>query len=104
MQLSDKERAEEAKWQLDQDTMFRIRNRRNKLLGLWAAELMGHTGAEAESYAQAVVKSDFEKDGDDDVVDKVAADLTEAGKGDATLVRAKLTALESEARKQILEG
>jgi hypothetical protein len=104
MQLSDKERAEEAKWQLDQDTMFRIRNRRNKLLGLWAAEVMGHSGAEAESYAQAVVKADFEKDGDDDVVDKVAADLKEAGKGDAALVRAKLTALESEARKQILEG
>ena len=104
MQLSDKERAEEAKWQLDQDTLFRIRNRRNKLLGLWAAELMGHAGAEAESYAQAVVKADFEKDGDDDVVEKVAADLKEAGKGDAALVRGKLDGLMGEARKQIMEG
>ncbi|MDX2101002.1 MAG: DUF1476 domain-containing protein [Alphaproteobacteria bacterium] len=103
MQFSDKERAEEAKWQLDQETMFRIRSRRNRLLGLWAAERMGHRGVEAESYARAVVESDLEQPGDEDIVTKVAADLAEVGQGDAALVRAQLAPLAEQARREVLE-
>ena len=55
--------------------LFRIQNRRNKLLGIWAAELMGLSGGEAESYIKDVIMSDMEKPGDDDVHDKVYADL-----------------------------
>ncbi len=54
---------------------FKATARRNKLLGLWAAEKLGLTGAEAEAYAKAVVVADFEEAGDHDVFRKVRADL-----------------------------
>ena len=73
--FDEREKAFEQKYKHDQDTLFRIQNRRNKLLGQWAAELMGLTGAEAESYVRDVIMSDMEKPGDDDVHDKVYADL-----------------------------
>jgi hypothetical protein len=53
--------------------------RRNKLLGLWVAEKLGKSGADAEAYAKEVVKSDFEEAGDDDVFRKVKADLDAGG-------------------------
>jgi len=65
----------EAKWAVDEETKFKLYARRNKLLGMWAAAQMGVTGSEAEVYAREVVKSDFDRPGDDDVFDKVAADL-----------------------------
>ncbi len=75
--FDDREKAFEQKYKHDQDMLFRIQNRRNKLLGIWAAELMGMTGAEAESYVKDVIMSDMEKPGDEDVHDKVYADLHE---------------------------
>ena len=59
----------------DEELRFKAMARRNKLLGLWAAEKMGLTGAEAASYAKAVVAADFEEAGDHDVFRKVRADL-----------------------------
>lgn len=73
--FDEREKAFEQKYKHDQDMLFRIQNRRNKLLGIWAAELMGLTGAEAESYVKDVIMSDMEKPGDEDVHDKVYADL-----------------------------
>ena len=73
--FDEREKAFEQKYKHDQDMLFRIQNRRNKLLGIWAAELMGLSGSEAESYIKDVIMSDMEKPGDDDVHDKVYADL-----------------------------
>jgi len=73
--FDDRKKSFEAKYQHDQELLFKIQNRRNKLLGLWAAELMGMPTADADAYAKEVIASDFEKPGDSDVHDKVEADL-----------------------------
>ena len=77
--FDDRERAEEAKYALDQETQFKVMARRNKLLGLWAADLLGKTGPEAEAYAKEVVLADLEEAGDDAVVRKVRGDFEAAG-------------------------
>ena len=69
----------ERKFALDQEVEFKANARRNKLLGLWAAELMGMSGDEAEAYAKEVIKADFEEAGDDDVFRKVRADFDAKG-------------------------
>ena len=97
--FDDRERAFESRFALDAEMQFRAVARRNKLLGLWAAGLLGKTGAEADAYAVEVVKSDFAEAGDDDVLRKVAADL--AGKATAEDIRAKMDALLVEAKGQL---
>ncbi len=74
-----RERAEEGKFALDQELRFKANARRNKLLGLWAAEKLGKSGEAASAYAVEVVKSDFEAPGDEDVFRKVKGDLDAAG-------------------------
>jgi hypothetical protein len=76
-----RERAEEGRFALDQELRFKANARRNKLLGLWAAEKLGKTGEAAAAYATEVVKSDFEAPGDEDVFRKVKGDLDAAGVG-----------------------
>jgi len=70
---------EEARFAHDAELKFKANARRNKLLGLWAAGLMGKTGEAASNYAVEVVKSDFEAPGDEDVFNKVKADFAAAG-------------------------
>ena len=65
----------ESKFAHDEALKFKATARRNKLLGLWAAEKMGITGAAADEYAKSVVKADFEEPGDEDVFRKVRRDL-----------------------------
>lgn len=80
MTTFDKRKDEaEARFKHDQDLTFKATARRNKLLGLWAAEQMGRVGKSAADYAKDVVVSDFERAGDDDVLQKVRKDLTDAG-------------------------
>lgn len=69
----------EKKFALDEELKFRARARRNKLLGLWAAEKMGLAQGEAEDYAKAVVRADFEGPGDEDVFRKVRSDFDAKG-------------------------
>ena len=69
----------ERKFALDEEMRFRANARRNKLLGQWAAEKLGLTGAEAEAYAKSVVAADFEEAGDDDVFRKVRKDFDAKG-------------------------
>lgn len=69
----------ERKFAHDEETRFKAMARRNKLLGLWAAEKLGKTGQDAQDYAKAVVLSDFEEAGDEDVFRKVKGDLDAAG-------------------------
>jgi hypothetical protein len=98
--FDDRENAFEAKFAHDSEMQFRAEARRNKLLGLWAAELMGKSGDEAAAYAIEVVQADFEEAGDEDVVRKVAADLS--GKASADQVRAKLHELLPVAKAQLM--
>ena len=65
----------EKKFAHDEELRFKATARRNKLLGLWAAEKLGLSGAEAEAYAKQVVLADFEEAGDDDVFRKVRQDF-----------------------------
>lgn len=77
--MRDREKAFENKFAHDEELKFKSMARRNKLLGLWAAELLGKTGDGAEAYAKAVVMSDLEEAGDEDVYRKVRADFDAAG-------------------------
>jgi len=77
--FKDRQKGYEAKYQHDQELLFKITARRNKLLGLWAAEQMGLNGEAAQAYASEVVVADFEEPGDADVVRKVMGDLSNRG-------------------------
>jgi hypothetical protein len=74
-----RKQAAENRFKHDQEIEFKIGVRRNKLLGLWAAELLGISGDAAESYAKEVIESDFDRPGDEDVLEKVLKDLTDKG-------------------------
>lgn len=101
--ISDREKAFENKYAHDEEKKFKIVARRNKLLGLWAAELLGK--ADADAYAKEVVASDFEEAGDDDVVRKVQGDLTAGGVSkSAEEIRAKMSELLAVAADQIEKG
>ena len=99
--FDDREHAFENKFAHDAEMLFRAEARRNKLLGLWAAELMGKKGPDAEAYAKEVVKSDFEEPGHEDVVRKVAGDLGDAATADE--IRKKMDELLVVAKGQMLE-
>ncbi|WP_019955121.1 DUF1476 domain-containing protein [Yoonia vestfoldensis] len=98
--FDNREQAFEAKFAHDAEMQFKAEARRNRLLGLWAADLMGKTGDEAAAYAVEVVKSDFEEAGDEDVYRKVSGDL--GGRADEATIRAKMVALMVEAKAQLM--
>ena len=97
--FDDREKGFERKFALDQDQEFRAQARRNRLLGEWAAELMGLENA--KEYAQAVVKSDFEQPGDEDVLRKVYGDLKDVVSVSEGDVRRKMDELLAIAREQV---
>lgn len=99
--FDDRESAFENKFAHDAEMQFRAEARRNKLLGFWAAELLGKTGDEAEAYAREVVKADFEEAGHEDVVRKVAGDLGHRSSPEE--IRAKMDALMAVAKGQLVE-
>ena len=76
--LNDRERAFENKFAHDEELKFRAYGRRNKLVGLWAADKLGKTGDDADAYAKEVVLADFEEAGDDDVFRKLRRDLDDS--------------------------
>ena len=77
--MKDREDAFEKKFVHDEELKFKAMARRNKLLGLWAAEKLGTTGSDADAYAVEVVNADFEEAGDEDVFRKVRKDFDAAG-------------------------
>ena len=102
--FDDRENAYENKHAHDAELQFKITARRNKLVGLWAAEQMALTPEEADSYAKSVVQADFEEAGDEDVVRKLLGDLTSAGvETDDAAVRTAIEAKMVEARRQFIE-
>ncbi|RLJ41596.1 hypothetical protein BCF46_2558 [Litoreibacter meonggei] len=98
--FDDRENAFESKFAHDAEMQFKAEARRNKLLGLWAAELMGKSGDDAADYAKEVVRADFEEAGDEDVYRKVAGDLGD--KAAEATIRAKMAELMAEAKAQLL--
>jgi hypothetical protein len=103
--FDDRERAFETRYARDQEMQFRIIARRNRLLGHWAARLMGLTETEAESYAKDVVRADFEEAGDEDVIRKLLGDLTSAGvEIDDARIREALEHRTVEARRQLMQA
>ncbi len=101
--LDEREKGFEKKFANDQEQEFRAAARRNRMLGEWAAALMGLENV--DDYASAVVKSDFEQPGDEDVLRKVTQDLAGAGvsvrEGE---VRAKMDEFLAIARGQVKAG
>lgn len=103
--LNDRQKGFENKFAHDQELQFKATARRNKLLGLWAAEKMGMTDDEAAEYGKAVVKADFEEAGDEDVFRKIRGDF-DAKKVDQSdhQIRRTMEELMGEAVRQIEEG
>ncbi len=102
--FDDRERAFETKFAHDEELRFRVIARRNRLLGQWAARLMGLSDAEADAYAKDVIRADFEEAGDEDVIRKLLGDLTSAGvEIDDGKIREAIAHKEVEARRQIME-
>ncbi len=99
--FDDREKAFENKYAHDAEMQFRVEARRNKLVGLWAAELMGMSGETAAAYARDVVASDFEEAGIEDVVRKVKADVGD--KASADDIRAKMAAMLPVAKAQLMQ-
>jgi hypothetical protein len=101
----DREKTEEAKFRHDQEVGFKIRNRRNKLFGLWLAqEHLGLKDDEAAAYAKDVVMADFDLPGDDDIFTKVKADLQRAGKSLSDhALKKHLSEMEAIAREQVMK-
>lgn len=98
--FDEREHAFENKFAHDAEMQFKAEARRNKLLGLWAAELLGKSGDDAEAYAKEVVRADFEEAGDEDVYRKVSGDLGD--KASEETIRAKMKDLMAEAKSQIM--
>jgi hypothetical protein len=102
--FNEREKGFEQKYKHDQELQFKVNARRNKLLGLWAAEQMGISGAAAEAYAKEVVQADFEKPGDSDVVAKVVKDLTAKGRpATEAQIRKQLDQFLAVAKEQIMK-
>jgi hypothetical protein len=98
--FDDRENAFESKFAHDAEMQFKADARRNKLLGLWAADLMGKSGDDAAAYAKDVIKADFEEAGHEDVVRKVAADLGDKSNPDE--IRAKMSEFLATAKAQLM--
>ncbi|MGH6718937.1 MAG: DUF1476 domain-containing protein [Alphaproteobacteria bacterium] len=98
-----REKDEETKFKHDQELQFKVMSRRNKLLGLWAANLMGLSGQAANDYAITVVHADVEEAGEEDVVRKVLADFAAKGADvDEHKVRKRMAELMHEAKRQVM--
>jgi hypothetical protein len=99
--FDDREKAFEDKYKHDQELQFRVEVRRNKLLGLWAAELLGKSDAQA--YASEVISADFEEPGDADLVRKILGDMQDAGvEMSEHRLRKKMEECLTEAKEQVM--
>ena len=101
--FDDREKEFEARFKHDQELQFKVKARRNRLLGLWAAERMGLAGAAAEAYAKEVVDAEF-SGGDRRVVDKICADLAAKGQSSTPAqVQFELDHLAERAKQQVMK-
>lgn len=104
-EFDDRKRAQEKKYELDQEAEFKAQARRAKLVGLWAAGLMGLSDEDAAAYAKQVVMADLEEAGEDDLFRKIQADLDAKGVAQSDhQIRQHMADLLDEARQQIRDG
>ena len=102
--IENRKKGQESKYALDKEQEFKAMARRNKLLGLWAAEQLNYDDAKAHDYAKEVVMADFEEPGDEDVFRKVHEDFNAAGLTDKEEeVRAKMVELMGVASQQVID-
>ena len=101
--FDDRQKAIENKFAHDAELQFKVMARRDKLVGLWAAEKLGHSGDAAADYARTIVVADMAEAGDEDVVRKLVADLAGVGVGEAE-IRAALAHNAGIARSQIMDA
>jgi hypothetical protein len=102
--MGDREKAFENKFAHDEALKFKAEARRNRLLGLWAAEKLGKAGADADSYAKEVIRSDFHEPGDDDVFRKIRADFDAHGVDQSDhQIRRAMEELMVTAREQVMK-
>ena len=102
--FDDREKSFENKYKHDEELRFRVQARRNRLLGEWAGRQWGLEGEDLKAYARQVVESDFEKAGDDDVLDKVLADLNANGiETDRRRLRNRMDELLGVAKEQVMQ-
>lgn len=97
--FEDRKKSYEAKFAHDDELRFRAEARRNRLIGLWAADLLGKSGDDAAAYAGEVVNADLQKPGSEEVVRRLATDL--AGKASMKEIEAKMSELLDTAKEQI---
>jgi hypothetical protein len=103
--FDEREKSFERKFQQEQELAFKVKARRNKLLGLWAAERLGLGGEEATHYAREVLQSDLERPGSADIVAKVCADFAKRGVAcDEARVRSELERCAADAKQQLAAG
>ncbi len=103
--MKDREEGFEKKFAHDEELKFKATARRNRLLGAWAAEKLGKSGADAEAYAKEVVVADFEEAGDEDVFRKLRGDFDKAGVAVSDhQIRHAMAELLETAAKQIANG
>jgi hypothetical protein len=103
--FDDRKDAFEKKFAHDEELRFKATARRNKLLGLWAAEKLGKSGGDADAYAKSVVMADFEEAGDGDVIRKVQKDLEAAGvSGAEPMIRGAMVELMDRAIEEVKAG
>ena len=100
--FDDRERAFESKFALDQEQEFRAAVRRDRLVGLWAGQLLGKSGAELDAYAAELVRQELQSNADAHVFEQVSKDLD--GKVTADEVRARMDELLHQARREVAEG
>src|SRR5690606_41288095 len=98
--FDDRENAFEAKFAHDEEMKFKAEARRNKLVGLWAAGLLGKSDEEAAANAKAVIAADFQEAGEEDVFRKLSSDL--GAKSDAATIRAQLAELMAESTRELV--
>ena len=98
--FDDRENAFENKFAHDAEMQFKAEARCNKLLGLWAAGLLGKDGDDAEAYAKEIVKADFEEAGNEDVYRKLFTDIGHLS--DEATIRAKMVECMAEAKSQLM--
>ena len=103
--FDDRKKTAENKFAHDAELLFKAEARRNKLLGLWAAALLGKTGTDADAYVKEVLASDFEESGDEDVFRKLRKDFDAAGVAESDdAIRRQMAALLAQATSEIQQG
>ena len=100
--MNDREEGFERKFAHDEELRFKALARRNKLLGLWAAEKLGKTGPDAEAYAKEIVRSDLEEAGEEDVFRRIRKDFDASGVAQSDQqIRESMSGLLAEAVRQV---